>query len=384
MPFSAPRTFVYEMAIKEAIGELNKELSDQQALLLDKLETQRADEIFTPDNNKVKQIKELIEKSDLVIVDISELNPNVLWELGYSTALDKYVILISEAVNNLPFNIRVNEICKYQLDFEGMGRLRKELVKRLRDIVRVALQEKGTLIRHKDFLTASKHVTTTLKHIREDSLLKQLALNELTRIGTRFEKLAYGLFELRNVKPYEEVIEYYCEYVSQLKGDDCRFDVVSNLNFWNEITRKGTDLRYILTNAHAAKEGAKIKRIILIDANEFKDRTVKQNETYTYILKILYNKQNEIRANFQTKLYFVDHFATARETYSNFGILVKGAEMLLFEPMYEGSRMKETIFMYINKEFDAADGHIIKIKRYETLFNEVWERGEVLDEKHFS
>jgi nucleoside 2-deoxyribosyltransferase len=364
---------------------LNKEFSAEQALLLEtRLVTQRADEIFAPNNDQVKQIKELIKESDLVIVDISELNPNVLWELGYSTALDKYVILIGEEVKELPFNIRVNRICEYQLNFDGMSRLQHALVKRLRDIIRVAVQEKGSLIRHKDFVTASKQVTTTLRSIREDSLLTQLALNELTRIGTRFQKLAHGLFDLRNVKPYEEVIEYYCEYVSQLKGDNCRFDVVSNLNFWKEITRGGSDIRYILTNAQAAKQGAKIQRVILVDANEFEGNTVKHDKLYSYILKQLYTKQKDIGDNFQTRLYFSEHYATARETYTNFGILVKGPELLLFEPAYEGSRMKETIFVYVNKQFGSADGHMAKIKRCENLFSGAWEKGEALEEKHFS
>lgn len=392
MPFSAHRTFVYEIAIKKAIERMNEELSAQQTLSLQvNLEPQRADEIFTPNNDKVKQIKNLIEKSDVVIVDISELNPNVLWELGYSTALRKYTIIISEEVRNLPFNIQINATCSYSLSFSGMSDLEEELVKRLRVMAFVALKEKKSLIRHTDFVTASKHVTSTLKRIRVDSLLTRLALNELTRIGTRFEKLAKGLFELRNVKPYEEVIEYYCQYVSQLKGANSSFNVVSNLNFWKEITRGGTDFRYILYNARAARQGARIQRIILINASQFKNKTVKEDDVFVYILKALYERQKDLKDNFQTKLYFSNHFATVRETYSNFGILTKDSEILLFKPLYEGSqpsyedsRMKETAFIYVNKQGEYTDEHLAEITSYESLFSEVWEKGEMLNETHFS
>lgn len=383
MPFNAHRTFVYELAIKKAIEELNEDLLAHCAPpLVPKLELQKADEVFAPNNDKVKHIKQLIADSDLVIVDISELNPNVLWELGYSTAQSKYVILIGDE-SDLPFNLRVTEICKYNLNYEGMSRLREDLVRCLREVTRFAIKQKESLIRHKDFLTASRHVTSTLKRIREDSLLTQLALNELTRIGTRFEKLAHGLFELRNVKPYEEVIEYYCEYVSQLDGESSKFDVVSNLNFWKEITLNGRDIRYILANAHAAARGANIQRVILVDASKFNNRSVKGDELYTYILKTLYNKQKDNERNFQTRLYFSDHFDTVRETYNNFGILTKGSEVLLFEPQYEGNRMKETTFIYINNQSECADWQLLRIKRFESLFSEAWGRGEMLSEKHF-
>lgn len=387
MPYSPHRTFVYEMGIKKAVEDVNIELCARQSPPLEiKLETQRADEVFTSKSDKVEQIKGLISESDLVIVDISELNPNVFWELGYSNALDKDVVIIGELAGDLPFNIRLHDFCKYQLDFEGMSRLRRELTKRLGDTVQEVLKKKESLIQHKDFITAREQVKMTLGRIREDSLLTQLALNELSRIGTRFQKLGHGLFELRNVKPYEEVIEYYCEYVSQLNGADSKFDVVSNLNFWKEITRNGTTLRYIFANADAARQGASVQRVILVDANEFQDKTLKADPLYKYILKILFNKQRQkdLEGKFQTRLYFSEHFDAVRETYGNFGILTKGPETLLFEPQYESTRMKETTFIYINKHYESADAHLLKIKRYESLFREVWERGEVLDEKHLT
>ena len=45
--------------------------------------------------NIVAEIKRLIRTSEVVIVDLSEAKPNVLYEAGYTHALDKPVVHIS-------------------------------------------------------------------------------------------------------------------------------------------------------------------------------------------------------------------------------------------------------------------------------------------------
>ena len=53
----------------------------------------------------VQEIKKLIRQSVAVIIDLSESNPNVLYEAGYAHALKKPVVHISSTpLDDLPFN----------------------------------------------------------------------------------------------------------------------------------------------------------------------------------------------------------------------------------------------------------------------------------------
>jgi hypothetical protein len=386
MPFSGHRSFVYHLAIKRAIDELNATVWSQQGLSLE-VQVVRADEVPSHHDDKVSQIRKLIQFSDILIIDISDFNPNVLWELDFSTALHKHIMVISEKWEVLPFNLRVSDICDYTFSYEGLAELQRKITLRLTSLVQLALRERESLIRHPEFEDASRQVMATLRRIKDESLLKRLALNELTRIGTRFEKLGRGLFELRNEKPYDEVIRYYCDYVSQLKGDDSRFDVVSNLNFWKEITDGGEDFRYIHANFNAARSGAQVRRVILVDANEFEGRTVKHHKLYSDVLEDFYKNHLEIGDNLKTKLLFSKNFNADRRAYSNFGILTKGAETLVFNPMYEGLRMTETTFTYFNSDerrLGLKHSHLQTIEKYEARFTEAWNKGEELSERHFS
>lgn len=52
-------------------------------------------------------------KARAVIADVTGRNPNVFYELGLAHAFDKPTVLISEAADDAPFNIRQNRILFY-------------------------------------------------------------------------------------------------------------------------------------------------------------------------------------------------------------------------------------------------------------------------------
>ena len=58
-----------------------------------------------------------LEKSDLVLCDISCLNPNVFFELGIRTALDKPVCLVADdKTNTIPFDTKIINYHTYKSD----------------------------------------------------------------------------------------------------------------------------------------------------------------------------------------------------------------------------------------------------------------------------
>jgi hypothetical protein len=65
----------------------------------------RADDIATP-GRITDQIVEAIGTADVIVADITDLNPNVMWEVGVAHALGKQVVILNQHIDGSPFDIR--------------------------------------------------------------------------------------------------------------------------------------------------------------------------------------------------------------------------------------------------------------------------------------
>lgn len=76
-----------------------------------------------------------IENSTVIIADLTKLNPNVFYEIGYAHAIRKLedVILICQKGEQLPFDLRHFRIILYTNDFQGASKLQTTLLKRLKE-----------------------------------------------------------------------------------------------------------------------------------------------------------------------------------------------------------------------------------------------------------
>ena len=71
--------------------------------LKDKYEFSNAGDLETK-RNIIQDIVVGIAQADVIIADVTQLNPNVFYELGLCHALNKKVILITQDINELPFD----------------------------------------------------------------------------------------------------------------------------------------------------------------------------------------------------------------------------------------------------------------------------------------
>jgi hypothetical protein len=107
-------------------------------------EPMRADELFTT-GSVVEQIWEQIEKSKLLLADLSGKNPNVFYELGLAHAAKKPVVFTASAVEDVPFDLRHLRVIIYDIrEPEWAVRLRKSIA----DYLRNAIKEPGKSIPH--------------------------------------------------------------------------------------------------------------------------------------------------------------------------------------------------------------------------------------------
>ena len=107
--------------------------SIKAACLEARLRCQRADDIWK-DSTIIQDIFHLIFTSNIVIVDFSEKNPNVMYETGIAHTLGKQVVPITQSMDDVPFDLKQHRVLKY-LPNRELSRLRTELTCRLLTII---------------------------------------------------------------------------------------------------------------------------------------------------------------------------------------------------------------------------------------------------------
>ena len=113
MPFAEEFTDVYQYLIKEGLESAGYIVK-------------RADDIKSQ-NNILSDIVQGIVSSDLIITDLTGANPNVYYELGIAHALNKNVILLTQEIGELPFDLRSYRVISYNVHFSKMNEAKNEL-----------------------------------------------------------------------------------------------------------------------------------------------------------------------------------------------------------------------------------------------------------------
>ena len=81
--------------------------------------------------NILQDIVEGIYQSSIVIADLTGLNPNVFYELGLAHAMNKKVIIITQDIGELPFDIKSYRAIEYSLLFHKLPLFLTEVKKLL-------------------------------------------------------------------------------------------------------------------------------------------------------------------------------------------------------------------------------------------------------------
>jgi hypothetical protein len=91
-------------------------------------EVTRADSIMSQ-QNILKDIIRNIASSDLIIAELTALNPNVFYELGIAHALRRKTVLLTQSIDDLPFDLRSYRVIAYSTRFDEIGKLRDTLAR---------------------------------------------------------------------------------------------------------------------------------------------------------------------------------------------------------------------------------------------------------------
>ncbi|WP_035423388.1 hypothetical protein [Asticcacaulis benevestitus] len=122
MPFDAGFTPVYE-AIQRAGASVGMTVN-------------RADDIWIH-HQIMQDIVSLIDRSRIIVADCTGKNPNVFYEVGIAHALGREVILITQHIDYVPFDLRHLRVITYYPNAEGLQALEMAIRDRSRTLLSI-------------------------------------------------------------------------------------------------------------------------------------------------------------------------------------------------------------------------------------------------------
>lgn len=91
-------------------------------------------DIFRQGEYIIQEIWRLINRSRLIVADLTGRNPNVFYELGISHTVGRDVIILAQNEKDVPFDIQGLQHIKYSIDENGKQKLRGDLDNLLKDV----------------------------------------------------------------------------------------------------------------------------------------------------------------------------------------------------------------------------------------------------------
>jgi hypothetical protein len=104
------------------------------------LDPKRADDLYRP-STIVNDIWEYTQTAKVILADLTGKNPNVFYELGLAHALAKPAILITESINDVPFDLRSLRVIEYDKNQPDWGAaLQSSITKSIQEVAQSPLE----------------------------------------------------------------------------------------------------------------------------------------------------------------------------------------------------------------------------------------------------
>jgi len=123
MPFLPEMDEIYEAVVRPAIVEPPVNMS-----------CLRADELYTT-NEIVEDIWSSILSARVIVADLTHRNPNVMYELGMVHTLGKRAVLLTQDIDDVPFDLRHIRCIVYDRGPLGVAKLKGGLQRTLESLL---------------------------------------------------------------------------------------------------------------------------------------------------------------------------------------------------------------------------------------------------------
>jgi len=99
-----------------------------------RLRPERGDDVFGS-NVIMDDITKSIRKARLIIADLTGRNPNVFYEVGIAHALNKQVLLMTQSIDDVPFDLRHRRALVYEYSPRGCKKLERDLYENVQNML---------------------------------------------------------------------------------------------------------------------------------------------------------------------------------------------------------------------------------------------------------
>lgn len=151
----------------------------------------RADDIYRP-STIVQDIWNYTRKAKIVLADLTGKNANVFYELGLAHALAKPAILITNSMDDVPFDLRALRVIEYNKNDCNWGNVLKEKIERsiketlesplnsvLPAFLNIDSNEKTEItVNERDFLELKRDLELMRNEIRHTSIRREERIPE--------------------------------------------------------------------------------------------------------------------------------------------------------------------------------------------------------------
>jgi hypothetical protein len=157
MPFDKDFEDIYKYGIKETAKEIGAY-------------AERVDEQIY-NEGILERVFNQINKADVIVADMTGRNLNVFYEVGYAHALGKIVVLLTQKVDDIPFDLKHRQHIVYGNDGSKIQTLRKELT----PVLNWAIKESKKRGKEKNL----KRISVWISGTEEYQLSKNIGITKL-------------------------------------------------------------------------------------------------------------------------------------------------------------------------------------------------------------
>lgn len=121
------------MPFKEELDAIYHEII-KPVVIKNDLKCIRADEVYYV-GSIMDDIWEQIQKSTIIIAELTGRNPNVFYELGLAHAVKKRSVLITQSIEDVPFDLRHHRCIVYSDTIKGASKLKEQIDQTLQTLL---------------------------------------------------------------------------------------------------------------------------------------------------------------------------------------------------------------------------------------------------------
>lgn len=197
------------------------------------LEPHRADDLYRP-SSIVNDIWSYTKDAQVILADLTGKNPNVFYELGLAHALAKPVVMVTELMEDIPFDLRGLRVIVYEKNEPDWGsRLREKIQQSLREVLRSP--KEAVLPAFLTVKESGKEISVT-EHEKEILEIKQ-DLELLKKERLRSSASAFSAPSHHGLQTTDNVRDTIENYISRLVNSGATYPVVIK-----ELSDVGYDL----------------------------------------------------------------------------------------------------------------------------------------------